>query len=140
MILHRMSHTRIHNIWIGMHTRCNNPNHDNYSSYGGRGIKVCSRWDDFLNFFKDMGDCPENATLERIDLNGNYCPENCRWASKKEQARNRRSNRIIEWNGEKKCLAQWAEDLHLPYKTLFRRITGGWTTKAAFTTPVRKHK
>lgn len=84
---------RTYGIWQAMRARCNNPNNPRWSSYGGRGIKVCARWEDFQNFLSDMGEAPEGLTLERIDVNGNYEPSNCKWATWLEQARNTRKTK-----------------------------------------------
>ena len=81
--------------WSSMKSRCTNPNVTQYDLYGGRGIKICDRWDKFENFLEDMGERPEDKSLDRIDVNGDYEPKNCRWATKKEQAQNKRQVRMI---------------------------------------------
>ena len=82
------NHSPTYNTWHTMKQRCLNPNNDGYPYYGGRGITICDRWLDFNNFLEDMGERPENMTLDRIDSNGNYCKENCKWSTKSEQSRN----------------------------------------------------
>ena len=124
-----------------MLTRCNNKNDTRYQWYGGRGITVCDRWSKFENFLADMGERPEKMTLDRIDTNGNYCPENCRWATNKQQHRNKRSNRLLTHDGETKCVAEWAETVGISQGALASRIdVYGWSVEKALTTPVRKLK
>ena len=112
--------------------RCYNKSANHFDSYGGRGIKVCNRWLSrqdyavgFWNFVSDMGERPEGTSLDRIDNNGDYTPENCRWATRKEQASNQRSNIIIEFSGESKCLKDWAVELGINYGTMRSRYKRG---------------
>ena len=90
---HGMSRTRTHNIWKGMRKRCNNKNSASYQNYGGRGIKICPRWNKFENFLADMGECPMGMSLDRINNGGNYEPKNCKWSTRVEQNNNRRPRR-----------------------------------------------
>jgi hypothetical protein len=128
-------------IWAAMIRRCYNKNFQNYHRYGGRGIVVCNRWrHSFSTFLADMGSRPsENHSLDRFpDKDGNYEPENCRWATQTQQMRNRYGNRLIAFNGEVLPLISWSERLGLPYKMLHDRIAKhGWTIQRAFTTPAR---
>ena len=102
-----------------------------YPYYGGRGIKICDRWlgeSGFQNFLADMGRKPTiKHTLDRIDNNGNYCPDNCRWSTRQKQQRNRRNTLYIDYKGDRRCLAEWAEVLGVPYHWLYRRVRDGWT-------------
>jgi hypothetical protein len=127
--------------WRSMKARCYNKNSDRYPYYGGRGIVMCDDWKkDFEIFLKDMGERPMGTSIDRIDVNGNYCPENCRWATKAEQARNTRFTRYLELNGERKCIKTWAEDLGIKIKTLENRIYLGWSDEKALLTPVKTRK
>lgn len=102
---HGMSRTKIYALWVAMHNRCGNPKCETYDLYGGRGIKVCGRWDAFENFYADMGDRPAGTSLDRIDVNGNYEPGNCRWATRNQQSRNMRTNVWVTLDGERICFS-----------------------------------
>ncbi len=112
-----------YNSWLSMNARCNNVSMHAYSDYGGRGIKICDRWsgdNGFVNFYADMGNKPTpKHTLDRINNNGNYEPSNCRWGTAKQQSRNRRSNHIIEYNGESFCIGEWREIFGLKSSTFY---------------------
>lgn len=130
-----------YHTWHGMKRRCNDPNSTNYRNYGGRGIRVCERWNSFENFLLDMGHKPTpKHSLDRIDNNGRYTPENCRWATETEQKRNTRRNRLISFRGETHCLIKWAELISMKYLTLYYRICRGWSIERALTEPVQKRK
>jgi hypothetical protein len=122
---HGMSGTSIFAIHHSMMDRCYLPTSHAYSRYGGRGITVCDRWHDFENFFADMGHKPEGMSLERMDNNGEYSPTNVKWATTKEQANNRSSSRWIEFRGETKTLAQWADVTGVKLGTLWSRLKRG---------------
>jgi hypothetical protein len=107
--------------------RCYNPKENGYHNYGGRGIKVCERWHDFRNFYHDMGPRPDGASLDRKETNGDYTPKNCRWATRWEQDRNRRKNRIITANGETKIITDWATFLNTDIHWISRRLKKGYT-------------
>jgi len=131
-----MSYTPIFNLWEKMVARCNCPSNPAYHKYGGRGIKVCQRWMQFENFFADMGHRPPGKSLDRIDNDGDYSPENCRWATAKEQSRNKRTNKLVTFNGKTMCIAEWAEHLGMKMHTLYRRLcVANWPVERALTTP-----
>lgn len=138
---HGMCRSPEYIAWRNMLVRCDKPRASNYDDYGGRGITVCERWrDSFENFFSDMGSRPSNKhSIDRYpDTNGNYEPSNCRWATAKEQANNRRSTRVCEFRGETKPLTVWCDELGLPYEVVLARLHYyGWTVERAFTTPKR---
>jgi hypothetical protein len=128
-------------IWRAMVTRCYNKNCKAYKRYGGRGIKVCERWLEpynkgFWNFVEDMGERPEGCSLDRINNDYGYCPENCRWATLKEQHRNMSINRVIIYAGESKTLVEWSEETGIKQTTLMMRLDRyGWTPEEALTLP-----
>lgn len=121
---HGMYNTPENNTWQSMKKRCNNKSHISYKHYGGRKIKVCDEWNSsFENFYRDMGERPsEKHSLDRVDNNKGYSKENCRWATKTQQARNQRSNVLIEYKGEKKCLQEWADLLGFSWQKLHYQI------------------
>ena len=110
-----------------MRVRCTYPKNKRYADYGGRGIVVCERWQNFENFLADMGDRPPGKTIERLNRDGNYEPTNCVWASANEQNRNKRSNVNITIDGETLCLKDWCRRLDLKYITIVMRIRRGAT-------------
>lgn len=119
-------HQREYNSWYSMKQRCLNPEKDNYSSYGGRGIKICQRWiDSFDNFVEDMGLRPQGTTLDRINSSGNYEPSNCRWSTYSEQTINTTATHWIDDNGEKICLAYFAKKYKVHPTTIRYRIKNG---------------
>lgn len=124
--------TRTYKAWQNMLKRCNNPNYFQFHLYGGRGIGVCERWTEFANFLADIGEIEPPLSLDRIDVNGDYCPENCRTATAKEQARNRRSNLLVTCRGETKTLVEWCEVAGTNYHRAYRRIRLGWSPEEVF--------
>ena len=105
-----------------MKERCFDKKNNAYHYYGGRGITVCEKWLEFEAFYKDMGDRPNNKTLDRIDNDGNYCPENCRWATPFEQGSNKRDNVFLEYKGEKLIISEWSRRTGIKHQTLGKRI------------------
>lgn len=128
--------------WTGMKKRCYNQRTARFPHYGGRGIVVCERWrEDFAAFFEDMGQKPSPAhSLDRIDVNGPYSPENCRWASSAEQARNRTDTVWITVAGERLCVADAAAKFDLPATAVAKRLKRGWSDEEAVLTPLRKDR
>lgn len=137
---HGYAGTKIYNVWIGMVKRCGNPDCGSYGYYGGRGITVCERWLKFENFNEDMSPRPDGMSLDRVDNSKGYSKENCRWATRTQQSRNTRAVRLIAYNGETKCVSEWAEYLGLKYCTLLRRLNSGWDIARAFNTPTTSVK
>lgn len=126
---HGLSKTRFYHVWKGMRQRCYREKNDNYMGYGGRGIKIL--WDSFLEFKVDMYDSykrhaeehgEKNTTIDRIDTNGNYSKENCRWATPRLQGNNRKNNRFITYNNKTLTIREWCRELNLNYQTVFWRI------------------
>lgn len=124
-VSHRMTHTRLYETWSNMRRRCNSKSSKSYKDYGGRGIKVCDSWNrsfiDFYNWAIESG-YSDNLTIDRIDVNGDYCPENCRWVPKGDQPSNRRNNWRITHRGKTQNLKQWCDELGLDYKLINNRL------------------
>jgi len=132
--------TRIYRCWGSMRERCNNPKHPAYDRYGGRGITVCERWNDFVSFLADMGAPPKGWSIERVDNAKGYSVENCVWATRIQQARNKRNNKLITFNGKTACVAEFADIYHLPRKCLELRLRHGWTVERALLQPLQVHQ
>jgi len=113
--------SKTYRAWRSIKERTLCPHNSAWDDYGGRGIKICDRWLKFENFLEDMGDCPHKMTVDRIDVNGDYTPENCRWATFKTQNNNKRSNILVTFNGETKTLSQWADTIGVPYMYFWKK-------------------
>ena len=127
---HGQRYTRLYRVWGGIKKRCFNPSHPYYTHYGGRGITVCEEWKDSFEAFEMWAlenGYAEHLTIDRIDNNGNYCPENCRFVTQTEQIRNRSISRKATINGETKSLMEWANEHGLLYQTVYRRYRRGLT-------------
>lgn len=138
---HGMSNAPEYRIWNEINKRCHNVSCKKYKNYGARGIKVCSRWHDFANFYSDMGPRPSlQHSIDRIDVNGDYSPENCRWSTPKAQARNKTNTVFVEFLGEKKSLGEWCEIYGMRTNTVLGRLKLGWPIEKALTTPSLRSK
>lgn len=136
-IKHGAHKTKEYRAWSDMLFRCHNPSHKDFKEYGGRGITVCSDWaNSFGSFYAAMGDCPPGKSIDRIDNDGPYSPENCRWATAKEQQNNRRVNRLITYGGHTKTITEWARAIGINVLTLTKRLNNGWSINKAFEEPV----
>lgn len=124
--------------WRAMHQRTGDPNYKGYENYGGRGIAVCESWCDFKNFYADMGDRPSGShSIERMNNEMGYSPENCKWATRDDQAKNKRNNRILTDGKRTMHLAEWARELGCEPGTIAGRIQRGWSEARAVTTPAQ---
>jgi hypothetical protein len=139
---HGRSRTTEFNTWQSIQMRCHNPNDTSYHNYGGRGITVCARWrESFANFLADMGPRPSpKHSLDRINNDGPYSPENCRWATKSEQDANKRSAVLLTYMGSTKIPGEWARLTGIKISTLSARLKLGWTVEDALTMPTRGSK
>lgn len=139
--IHGLSKTHFHYSWTNIKQRCLNKKNQAYKYYGSRGIKICDNWLKFSNFKNDMYESylkhikefgEKQTTIDRINNDGNYCKENCKWSTRIEQVNNMSRNRIITYNKKTMNLMQWAKELDINYSTLYARIDNGWTIKKAF--------
>lgn len=128
---HGGCHTEAYKSWQKMKARCENKAQYGYESYGGRGIVVCERWQSFALFLEDMGERPSGMSIDRIDVNGNYEPENCKWSTVKEQGRNKRNNRNLVIHNESRCVVEWAEIAGISDSMIRSRLTKGWSHREA---------
>lgn len=130
---HDYYNTPTYKSWQGIKERCRKESHHAYGNYGGRGISYDPKWEKFIKFFEDMGECPEGISIDRIDNDGNYTKENCRWATKTEQANNRRSSLFINFKGEEDTLANWCRKLGVNYKYTWQLVRkNGMTLEKAY--------
>jgi hypothetical protein len=119
-------------VWRNINQRCNNPNSQSYKNYGGRGITLCDRWlgkEGYKNFCEDMGERPEGTTIERIDNNKGYQPDNCKWATRLEQANNTRMTKLLTYKGMTKSISEWARYVGKDRSTLAHRLNSGLSVK-----------
>lgn len=124
--------SRTYEVWHAIKQRCHNPSSANYKNYGSRGIRMCEAWrKSFEQFLADMGEAPIGQSIERVDNNGNYSPDNCKWATIREQANNRRTNRIVTYQGVAYTVSQLADDLGIQRGTLLARLNNGWSVERA---------
>ena len=138
----RSSHP-LHKVWNAMFDRCENPNNQMFSVYGGRGISVCQEWRDFQKFVEwsdSVGGRPKGYSLDRIDPNGNYCPENCRWADDETQQNNKRTNQYLTYKGETLSLSQWARKLGISRYAIQYRFMQGWSAEDILEVPLKHRK
>jgi hypothetical protein len=134
---HGMSQTKsgLYRVWGNIVQRCTNPSNPRYADYGGRGITLCKRWHKFENFLADLGERPEEMTLDRIDNNKGYAPNNVRWVTKADNNRNSRRCVMVEINGEAKPINVWCREFGVPYVTFKQRRRNGWELVDAILTP-----
>lgn len=146
--IHGGTYERLYGVWCSMKGRCYCPSNDRYKNYGGRGITVCDEWKNSYENFKKWAmsngyqpDAPRGkCTIERVDVDGNYCPENCVWKTMKEQGNNKTDNHFVEYQGETHTVSEWAQRLGMAYNTLLNRINHGWSVDRAFTEPIHNFK
>lgn len=129
---------KTYKTWLAMRSRCLCKSAGNYSLYGGRGILIDPRWNRYSNFLRDMGECPEGRTLDRINVNGNYEPSNCRWATVEQQSNNRRKHRWVTFRGRTQTVALWSRELGISHANICQRLNRGWSDEDTLTKPISK--
>lgn len=137
---HGMTGSPLHKVWTNMRNRCNNPRAKDFEYYGGHGIEVCERWNDFELFLKDMGERPPGASIERRHNDKNYTPDNCYWASNLEQRRNTRRNRKLTAGGRTQLMIDWTRELGGCDTLIITRLRMGWSIEDACLTPVGEQR
>lgn len=135
---HNRSYTDLYHSWHTMRRRCRSNKAASYKYYGGKGIQVCKRWDSFENFLEDMGERPPGKTLDRISNDGDYCKENCRWATAKEQRLNSGYLRNITIDGLTLCITDWCRKFNITYISVTKRLKKGWPIEKALSTPMHE--
>ena len=140
--IHGMCKTRLYRTWSHMMDRCYRPRTRNYQRYGGRNISVCDEWHSFLGFAEWAlnNGYSDNLTIDRVDNNGNYCPQNCRWVDYTTQANNRSNNHLVSISGETKTIAEWSRIYGIDYSLIRQRMYLGWDEEKAITTPKRVYQ
>ena len=142
-ITHGMKKTRLYEVWHGMKSRCLNERDRRYKNYGARGITICDEWRNSFESFRDWAlanGYRDDLTIDRKDNDGNYCPENCCWSTSKEQSNNRRSNKLITYQGKTQTMQQWADEMGISKDLLRSRlVVGKWSVEDALTKPIQKH-
>lgn len=138
---HGMKGTRLYKIWGGIKTRCLNCNDAHYKDYLGRGITICDEWKNSFENFRDWAmsnGYREDLTIDRIDVNGNYEPSNCRWATQEEQQNNKRTNHLITFDGKTQNIKKWSIETGIRSSTIGERLKRGWSIEKALTTPTKE--
>jgi len=139
----RVKEERLYSIWCGMKQRCYGENSTEFNRYGKRGIRICDEWiNDYKSFRKwsIANKYSDKFSIERIDNDGDYKPKNCKWATPKQQANNRSNSLFLEYKDKKQTLAQWSEELNIPYACLYRRLRGGWSVEKTFNSPSKSKR
>ncbi len=133
--------TAAYRRWCDMHTRCYNPKSKSFKYYGGKGVRVCESWGQFENFYADMGDPPPGRVIDRINSDGDYCKENCRWATTSQQRANQKNTRQITYRGQTRLLFEWAKMLGVRRELIAQRLDRlGWSVERALTIPSKQLK